>query len=113
MLHTILDLLIVVGIPVFIVILTVFLLITITKKGNDVDWFFVGRAGLFGLILETLRPENISDGSPKGLKFLHKEIDINENYKEETLENGGWLCPKCGNLNDKHTGTCGCGEQRK
>ncbi len=78
------------------------------------DWFCVDRLGLFGLILEALRPaENNSYGPPKGLKFLHKENNINENYKEEMLENGGWLCPKCGNLNDKHTGTCGCGEQRK
>ena len=42
--------------------------------------------------------------SPTLLGSLEKEAE-----EKDILSNGGWKCPKCGNVNRSYTNTCKCG----
>ena len=46
--------------------------------------------------------------SPTLLGSLEKEAE-----EKDILSNGGWKCPKCGNVNRSYTNTCKCGAKKK
>ena len=45
--------------------------------------------------------------SPTLLGSLEKEAE-----EKDILSNGGWKCPKCGNVNLSYTNTCKCGAKK-
>lgn len=46
--------------------------------------------------------------SPTLLGSLEKEAE-----EKDILSNGGWKCPKCGNVNRSYTNTCKCGAKKE
>ena len=36
-----------------------------------------------------------------------------EDRKEALLQEGGWICQRCGQVNPAYTGTCGCGAAKR
>ena len=73
---------------------------------------FLDIAEDIGVIARNTRQTNIPDAKQKSTFFDVFEEEKRKKYENMMLNNGGWRCGICGKVNAKHTGTCGCGNNK-
>ena len=81
------------------------------NKGYDGGFWLGFFLGLIGLIIVLCKPSYSSQYSNYEYASLLSTAAKEENDRK-LLSNGGWKCAKCGTVNPKTTGTCGCGNTR-
>ena len=74
----------------------------ITGKGYEEIWFWWGFFFGFLALLVALAKADASGGARPP-----------EDRKEALLQEGGWICQRCGQVNPAYTGTCGCGAAKR
>lgn len=88
------------------------------KKGypSRVGWFLIGFfLSWVGLVIVLIMPKYREAHAEMPEEYRGLSINrpqINDMYEDETMQSGGWKCSRCGALNNRLTGTCGCGMPR-
>lgn len=84
----------------------------IENKGYSENWFWWGFFfGFLALIVACTKPQAqyYNSSSSSSSLFAASAEDKMKIQQQSLLEQGGWKCNKCGNVNPSYTGTCNCG----
>ena len=82
----------------------------IEKKCYSDNWFWWGFFfGFLALIVACTKPQAQSYNSSSSSLFAAAAEEKMKIQQQSLLEQGGWKCNKCGNVNPSYSGTCNCG----
>ena len=82
----------------------------IENKGYSENWFWWGFFfGFLALIVACTKPQAQSYNSSSSSLFAAAAEEKMKIQQQSLLEQGGWKCNKCGNVNPSYSGTCNCG----
>lgn len=84
----------------------------IENKGYSENWFWWGFFfGFLALIVACTKPQAqyYNSSSSSSSLFAASAEEKMKIQQQSLLEQGGWKCNKCGNVNPSYTGTCNCG----
>lgn len=64
---------------------------------------------IFGGITAILRSIEELSADQENISMQMEDVTVNVQKTSEPVEKGDWICPKCGKINKKYVGSCGCG----
>lgn len=81
----------------------------IENKNYDENWFIWGFLfGFIAFIVACTKPENTSTYE-MNYSFTEYSKEKNARREKDILNENGWKCNRCGQVNQSYTGTCSCG----